>query len=39
MGIHNRVGPVGAWFADALYWIFGRPAYLLPVMLALLAGG
>jgi S-DNA-T family DNA segregation ATPase FtsK/SpoIIIE len=32
-GIHNRVGPVGAWFADALYWIFGRPAYLLPVML------
>ena len=32
-GVHNRVGPVGAWFADALYWMFGRPAYLLPVML------
>ncbi|HTT03742.1 MAG TPA: DNA translocase FtsK 4TM domain-containing protein [Steroidobacteraceae bacterium] len=32
-GVHNRVGPVGAWFADALFWIFGRPAYILPVML------
>ncbi|HTW74258.1 MAG TPA: DNA translocase FtsK 4TM domain-containing protein [Steroidobacteraceae bacterium] len=32
-GVHNRVGPVGAWFADALYWVFGRAAYLLPVML------
>jgi S-DNA-T family DNA segregation ATPase FtsK/SpoIIIE len=31
--VHNRVGPVGAWFADALYFLFGRPAYLLPVML------
>ena len=32
-GVHNRVGPVGAWFASALYSLFGRPAYLLPVML------
>jgi S-DNA-T family DNA segregation ATPase FtsK/SpoIIIE len=31
--VHNRVGPVGAWFADALYWLFGRPALLLPVIL------
>ncbi|HLK71433.1 MAG TPA: DNA translocase FtsK 4TM domain-containing protein, partial [Steroidobacteraceae bacterium] len=31
--VHNRVGPVGAWFADALFWVFGRPAYILPVML------
>ena len=35
--IHNRVGPVGAWFADALYFLFGRPAYLLPVMLGVAA--
>ncbi len=33
----NRIGPVGAWFADALYFLFGRPAYLLPAMLALAA--
>jgi S-DNA-T family DNA segregation ATPase FtsK/SpoIIIE len=32
--VHNRVGPVGAWFADALYFLFGRPAYLLPAVLA-----
>ena len=32
--VHNRIGPVGAWFADALYFLFGRPAYLLPVILA-----
>jgi DNA segregation ATPase FtsK/SpoIIIE, S-DNA-T family len=31
--VHNRIGPVGAWFADALYFLFGRPAYLLPVIL------
>ncbi len=35
--VHNRVGPVGAWFADALYFLFGRPAYLLPVMLGIAA--
>jgi S-DNA-T family DNA segregation ATPase FtsK/SpoIIIE len=32
--VHNRIGPVGAWFADALYFLFGRPAYLLPAVLA-----
>src|ERR1039458_5763972 len=31
--VHNRIGPVGAWFADALYFLFGRPAYLLPMIL------
>ncbi len=30
--IHNRVGPIGAWLANALYFLFGRPAYLLPAM-------
>ncbi len=33
LGIYNRVGPVGAWLASALLSLFGRPAYLLPVML------
>ncbi len=33
--IHNRVGWIGAWFADVLYFLFGWPAWLLPVMLAL----
>jgi S-DNA-T family DNA segregation ATPase FtsK/SpoIIIE len=32
--VHNRIGPVGAWFADLLFFLFGRPAFLLPVMLA-----
>ena len=36
-GVHNRIGPVGAWFANVLYFLFGRPAYLLPVMLAFAA--
>ena len=35
--MHNRVGPIGAWFADALYFLFGRPAYLLPLMLGFAA--
>ena len=33
--IHNRIGPVGAWSANLLFFIFGRPAYLFPVMLGL----
>src|ERR1700719_852963 len=32
--VHNRIGPVGAWFADALFFLFGRPAYLVPAILA-----
>jgi DNA segregation ATPase FtsK/SpoIIIE, S-DNA-T family len=35
--IHNRVGPVGAWLANALYFLFGRPSYLLPVMFGVAA--
>ncbi len=31
--IHNRIGPVGAWVADVLFFMFGRPAFLFPVML------
>ena len=27
--IHNRIGPIGAWFADLLFYIFGRPAFPL----------
>ena len=34
-GIHNRIGPVGAWLANLLFFIFGRPAYLFPAMIAL----
>jgi S-DNA-T family DNA segregation ATPase FtsK/SpoIIIE len=33
--IHNRIGPIGAWFADLLFYIFGRPAFLFPVMIGL----
>ena len=29
--IHNRIGSVGAYVADFLYFLFGRPAYLLPL--------
>jgi len=31
--VHNRIGPVGAWLADVLFFLLGRPAFLLPVML------
>jgi DNA segregation ATPase FtsK/SpoIIIE, S-DNA-T family len=31
--VHNRIGLVGAWLADALFFLLGRPAYLVPVML------
>jgi DNA segregation ATPase FtsK/SpoIIIE, S-DNA-T family len=33
LGVHNRIGPVGAWFADILLYFLGRPAFLLPIML------
>jgi DNA segregation ATPase FtsK/SpoIIIE, S-DNA-T family len=35
--IHNRIGPVGAWVADLLFFIFGRPAFLFPVMIGVAA--
>ena len=31
----NRMGPAGAWFADLAYLLFGRPAYLFPVLVLL----
>ena len=31
--VHNRIGPIGAWLADMLFFLFGRPAFLFPVML------
>jgi len=33
-GVHNAIGPIGAWIADMLFFLFGRPAFLFPVMLA-----
>lgn len=32
--IHNWVGPIGAWFADILFFWLGRFAYILPFMAA-----
>jgi DNA segregation ATPase FtsK/SpoIIIE, S-DNA-T family len=32
--VRNSIGPLGAWFADALFWVFGKPAFLFPLMLA-----
>ncbi|MFO1467177.1 MAG: DNA translocase FtsK 4TM domain-containing protein [Steroidobacteraceae bacterium] len=29
----NWIGPVGAWLAGFFFFLFGRPAYLFPVML------
>jgi S-DNA-T family DNA segregation ATPase FtsK/SpoIIIE len=31
--VNNLIGPGGAWFADMLFFLFGGPAYLFPVML------
>jgi DNA segregation ATPase FtsK/SpoIIIE, S-DNA-T family len=30
---HNRVGVIGAWSASLLFWLFGRPAFLVAVAL------
>jgi len=32
--IRNSIGPIGAWLADILFFFFGRPAFLVPLMLA-----
>lgn len=34
--IHNWVGPIGAWFADILFFAFGSVAYVLPFACAFL---
>ena len=31
--VGNAIGPFGAWLSDILLFLFGRPAYLFPVML------
>ncbi|HEX5340070.1 MAG TPA: DNA translocase FtsK 4TM domain-containing protein [Gammaproteobacteria bacterium] len=31
--VHNAIGPVGAWLAAGLYFLFGYPAYLFPCLL------
>jgi S-DNA-T family DNA segregation ATPase FtsK/SpoIIIE len=35
--VHNRIGPVGAWMAGVLFFLLGRPAFLLPFMLGVSA--
>ncbi|AGH81068.1 DNA segregation ATPase FtsK [Psychromonas sp. CNPT3] len=35
--IDNSCGPVGAWTADILFYAFGLLAYLLPIVIVLLA--
>src|SRR6202011_3280444 len=32
--VNNWIGPVGAWLAGFFFSLFGRPAYLFPMMLA-----
>ena len=34
---HNRIGSSGAYLADFLFFLFGRPAYLLPLALGVTA--
>jgi DNA segregation ATPase FtsK/SpoIIIE, S-DNA-T family len=31
--VGNSIGPFGAWLSDILFFLFGRPAYLFPIML------
>jgi S-DNA-T family DNA segregation ATPase FtsK/SpoIIIE len=31
--VHNSIGLVGAWLADVLFFLFGRPAFLFPLVL------
>ena len=30
--VSNLIGSVGAWISDLLYFLFGRPAYLFPIL-------
>ncbi len=32
--VHNWVGPIGAWFADVLFFAFGRFAFVIPLVIA-----
>src|SRR3954468_20780338 len=31
--VDNKIGPFGAWLSDILFFLFGKPAYLFPLML------
>lgn len=33
--VNNSIGPVGAWLADLLLMLFGRPAFMFPFMIAM----
>jgi len=33
--VENLIGPVGAWLSDVFFVLFGAPAYLFPLLLAL----
>ena len=33
--VHNSIGPIGAGLADVLFHVFGKPAFLFPVMLGI----
>ncbi len=33
LGVHNSIGTAGAYFSDFAYMLFGRPAYLFPIMM------
>jgi DNA segregation ATPase FtsK/SpoIIIE, S-DNA-T family len=33
--VHNRIGPIGAWVADILFFLFGRPAFLFPLIIGI----
>ena len=33
--VHNEIGPLGAFLSSFLLFVFGRPAYLFPVMVGL----
>jgi DNA segregation ATPase FtsK/SpoIIIE, S-DNA-T family len=37
--VHNRIGVIGAYLADVLFFLFGRPAFLFPLMLGLACWG
>src|SRR5437763_17186941 len=30
--VRNRIGVIGAWLADVLFFLFGRPAFLFPLV-------
>src|SRR6185436_10450184 len=32
-GVGNGIGHFGAWLSDILFFLFGKPAFLFPIML------